>query len=270
LASKDYWRDKVAVVTGGSQGLGWEIARALADRGAHLVLAALPDPQLERSVQTLQASGCEALGVPTDITQQASVDSLVTQVQERFGRVDVLVNCAGRSARGAILETTPDDFLQLLQLNFLAMTRCTVGFGAALVESKGHIINIGSLAAKSASSFLGAYPASKFPVAAYSQQLRLELNPLGVHVLLVCPGPLAREDAGSRYDDQAAGLPEAARKPGGGVRVKGIPPEQLVARILRSCERRKPELVMPAKAKLLFAIAQLSPSLGDWILKKMT
>jgi len=158
----------------------------------------------------------------------------------------------------------------LLELNFLAMTRCTRAFGPSLIESRGHIVNIGSLAAKSASRYLGAYPASKFPVAAYSQQLRLELNPLGVHVLLVCPGPIARPDAGQRYDDQAADLPESARKPGGGVKVKGIAPEKLVAKILRYCERRKPELVMPAKARLLFAIAQLSPTLGDWILTKMT
>jgi short-subunit dehydrogenase len=126
------------------------------------------------------------------------------------------------------------------------------------------------LAAKSASKYLGAYPASKFPVAAYSQQLRYELHPLGVHVLLVCPGPIAREDAGSRYDDQANNLPESARKPGGGVKLKGIPPERLVAKILRYCECRKPELVMPAKARLLFAISQLSPTWGDWIMGKVT
>jgi uncharacterized protein len=80
----------------------------------------------------------------------------------------------------------------------------------------------------------------------------------------------ARPDAGQRYDDQASQLPEAARKPGGGVKLKGIPPEKLVAKILRYCERRKPELIMPARARLLFALAQLSPTLGDWIVTKMT
>lgn len=265
-----YWKDKVVVVTGGSQGLGLAISRAFASSGSRLVLAALADPQLDKSTEELRAAGAEAIGVATDITRQADVDALVQQTRDRFGRVDVLVNCAGRSARGAVLDTTPEQFLQLLELNFLAMTRCTRAFGPSLIESRGHIVNIGSLAAKSASRYLGAYPASKFPVAAYSQQLRLELNPLGVHVLLVCPGPIARPDAGQRYDDLAADLPESARKPGGGVKVKGIPPEKLVAKILRYCERRKPELVMPAKARLLFAIAQLSPTLGDWILTKMT
>jgi uncharacterized protein len=265
-----YWKDKTVVVTGGSQGLGLAISRAFAAGGSRLVLAALPDPQLEASAEALRAAGGEAIGIPTDITRQADVDALVEQTRQRFGRADVLVNCAGRSSRGNVLDTTPEQFQQLLDLNFLAMARCTRAFGADLIESRGHIVNIGSLAAKSASRHMGAYPASKFPVAAYSQQLRLELNPLGVHVLLVCPGPLARPDAGQRYDDQASQLPEAARKPGGGVKLKGIPPEKLVAKILYYCERRKPELIMPARARLLFALAQLSPTLGDWIVTKMT
>jgi short-subunit dehydrogenase len=87
---------------------------------------------------------------------------------------------------------------------------------------------------------------------------------------LVCPGPIARADSGRRYDSQAAGLPESARRPGGGVKLKGISPDKLATNILRYCERRKPELVMPAKARILFALSQLSPTLGDWIIGKMT
>jgi short-subunit dehydrogenase len=225
---------------------------------------------LNVSADQLRAAGAEVIAIAADITRQADVDALVEQTHRHVDRVDMLVNCAGRSARGSALDTTPEQFQQLLDLNFLAMARCTRAFGQDLLASRGHLVNIGSLAAKSASRHLGAYPASKFPVAAYSQQLRLELNPLGVHVLLVCPGPIARPDAGQRYEDQAVQLPESARKPGGGVRLKGIPPEKLVAKILRFCELRKPELVMPARARLLFALAQLSPALGDWLVTKMT
>ena len=265
-----YWKDNVVLVTGGSMGLGQKIATAFAAAGAKIALAALPDEHLEKTAADLRAAGCEAMGIPADITRQEEVDRLFARTVEHFGRLDVLVNCAGRSVRGKVLDTTPEQFQKLLELNFLAGVRCTRAAVPHLIASKGHIVNIGSLAAKSAAKYLGAYPASKFPVAAYSQQLRYELNPQGVHVLLVCPGPIAREDAGARYDDQAADLPERARKPGGGVKLKGIPPERLAAEILRHCERRKAELVMPARARLLFAISQLSPSLGDWIIGKMT
>jgi short-subunit dehydrogenase len=126
------------------------------------------------------------------------------------------------------------------------------------------------LASKIASAYLGAYPASKFAVAAYSRQLRLELAPRGLHVLLVCPGPLQRADAGTRYDDQAAGLPAAARRPGAGAQLKAIDPLALGQRIIRACQRREPELVVPGKVRWLAALSELAPSWGDWILRHKT
>ena len=265
-----YWQDKVVLISGGSSGLGERLARTFAAAGAKLVLGAIDADGVEAVAGSLRGAGCDAIGVWADVTQQEPVDHLIASAVERHGRLDALLNCAGRSARGEALATTPEQFLDLLALNFLATVRCTRAAAPHLIQSKGHLVNIGSLAAKTASKFLGAYPASKFPVAAYSQQLRYELNPQGVHVLLVCPGPIARPDAGLRYDEQASGLPESARRPGGGVKLKGIPPEKLVRNILRYCERRKPELVMPAKARILFAIAQLAPTLGDWIIGRMT
>jgi short-subunit dehydrogenase len=139
-----------------------------------------------------------------------------------------------------------------------------------LLASRGHVVQIGSLAARVASRYLGPYPASKFPLVAYAQQLRLELGPQGLHVLLVCPGPLRRDDSGQRYDDQAEALPPEARRPGGGARLKAIDPHDLARRIARACERRQPELVVPGKARLLFALSQLWPGLGDYLLLRAT
>ena len=113
-------------------------------------------------------------------------------------------------------------------------------------------------------------PASKFPLAAFAQQLRLELGPRGVHTLLVSPGPIARDETGPRYADQSAGLPESATRPGGGARLKAIDPTELAKKILAACEGRRAELVVPAKTKLLFALAQLWPTFSDWILRKNT
>jgi len=265
-----YWQGKAALVTGGSAGFGRAISAAFAGAGAKVVLAALDDGLLQPAAAAMCDAGGEVTAIAADVTRQEDVDSLLADAIDRFGRLDVLVNCAGKSARGAILDTTPEQFQDLLDLNFFAMVRCTRAAGPHLLASKGHIVNIGSLAAKGASRYLGAYPVSKFAVAAYSQQLRLELGPLGVHVLLVCPGPLTRHDAGTRYDDQAQDLPDAVRRPGGGVKLKTISPEYMARRILIACQRRRPELIVPAKARLLFAAAQLWPSLGDWIVRKMT
>ena len=154
-----------------------------------------------------------------------------------------------------------------MRLNFLATVHCTRAALPHLLASQGHLVNIGSLAAKTAAPYLGAYPASKFAVAAYSQQLRLELGPQGLHVLLVCPGPILRADGGSRYDEQTAGLPPVARQAGGTSRLRPIPPARIASKVVRYCERRKPELVMPARVRLLLALAQLFPSLADKIIR---
>ncbi|MDA1051156.1 MAG: SDR family NAD(P)-dependent oxidoreductase [Planctomycetota bacterium] len=264
-----YWQGKVAIVTGGSAGLGLAIAEALGDRGASVMIAARDGGRLHEAVGRLQQKGHRGAGFATDVTDAEQVDSLIDRTISEFGRLDMLVNNVGRSTRGNVLDTGPDEFRELLELNFLSVVRCTQAAAPHLIESRGHVVNIGSLASKSVSKFLGAYPASKFAVAAYSQQLRLELQPQGVHVLLVCPGPIAREDAGQRYDAETRDLPDSARQPGGGVKLRGIPPDRLAARILRACEQRRLELIVPARARWLFAISQLWPSLGDRIIAKM-
>jgi uncharacterized protein len=265
-----YWQDKVVLITGGSAGFGLELARVFAQHGARLVLAARDVDRVAAAAKGLSADGSQAIGVAADVTRDADVQSLLAQAVGRFGRLDVLVNNAGRAARGDALATSPDQFRELLELNFLSLVRCTQAAAPHLLLSRGHLVNIGSLASKTASRYLAAYPASKFPVAAYSQQLRYELGPQGVHVLLVCPGPIARQDQGLRYGPEAADLPPSALKPGAGVKLRGIPPEKLAAKILAACQRRQPELVVPSKARLLFAISQLWPSLGDRIIRKMT
>lgn len=264
------WSAKHALITGGSSGLGLAIARELVVAGAKVALVARDAARLAQAVASLQVPAVQTLAIAADITQQSDVDRLAAQVQQQWGSLDLLVNCAGKSSRGKIEETTPEQFQALWELNFLAAVRCTRAMLPLLLQSRGHVVQIGSLAAKSTARFLGAYPAGKFALAAYSQQLRLELGERGLHVLLVCPGPIARDDAGNRYDAESTDLPEEARRPGGGVKLKGIPPERLAKQILRACERRQPELIVPARARLLFTLSQLWPSLGDWLTLRMT
>ncbi len=265
-----YWQDKVVLITGGAAGLGHRLAKHFAAAGAHLILADRDEQALAQAAEQLAKHGTRVHGVVTDITNQGSVNQLFVAVDDQFGKLDGLVNCAGRSGRGKVLDTTPETFQSFLDLNFFGTVRCTRGAAPRLLKSRGHLVNIGSLAAKMASPYLGAYPVSKFAVAAYSHQLRLELGPQGVHVLLVCPGPIARDDGGNRYSDQAKDLPATAQQPGGGVRIKRIDPDYLAKRLLHACEHRKPELVLPGKARLLAAILQLWPALGDRIIHRKT
>jgi short-subunit dehydrogenase len=263
-----YWNEKTCLITGGSAGLGRAIGRALAAQGAHVVLVARGKETLEATVAEIRADGHRATAIVGDVTCQADVDRIAADVRTNFNRLDLLCNSAGRSARAAILDTTPEDFQQLIDVNFLATVRMTRAFASGLVAARGHLINIGSLASKVAAPYLGPYPASKHTLAAYSQQLRLELGPHGLHVLLACPGPIARDDAGERYVAGSPGVPADAQRPGGGARVPSLSAELVASRILKACERRRLELVVPSRAKLLFALSQFSPSWGDWLLRK--
>lgn len=265
---------QTAIVTGGSSGLGVAIARALVRGGWRVALVARDELKLKDTTDVLQAharelgNSSEVVSLKADITQPTQVADMVGHSIAQFGRLDMLVNCAGVSARGSIQGTSLDEFRRLMELNFFATVSCTQAALPHLLASRGHLVNIGSLASKCAAPYMGGYAASKFAVAAFSQQLRLETQSQGLHVLLVCPGPIARDQPREYAADKD--IPAAARKPGAGAKLKGIEPDWLADKILQACERRQPELVVPGKARLLFALSQWSPHWGDWLLRRMT
>ena len=265
-----YWTDKVAIITGGSGGLGKALAAALVASGAKVAIVARDAARLDATAAELGNGGQTVIAIPADVTQQDQVDRVFQQVVERFGRLDLLVNCAGRSTRGEAIDTTPEEFIDLMDLNFIGAVRCCRAAVPHLLKTRGHLVNISSLAGKAAVRYVGAYPATKFALTAYTQQLRLEMAPRGLHVLLVFPGPIARENSNDRYAHQAAGLPDRARKPGAGVKFGAVPPEKLSRLILRACEQRRPELVYPRIVRLLFTLGQLSPRFGDWLVHRLT
>lgn len=265
-----YWADKVVLVTGASGSFGRTLAEVFATHGAKVVVSARTRETLNNLAETLCGQGHDVLAVPADLTQQDQVDHLFKKTFDHFGRLDALVNNAGRSARARVLNTTPEDFQSLMDLNLLSVVRCTRAALPHLLQSRGHLINIGSLASKTAMPYMGAYPATKFALAAYTQQLRLELKDQGLHVLLVCPGPIASQQTHRRFEDPSIDVPESARKPGGGAKMRALSPEKVARAILSACERRQDELILPRYVRLLFVISQWWPRLGDWILRRNT
>lgn len=264
-----HWQGKAAIITGGSAGLGLHLARQLVTAGARVAIVGRSQARLDEAADGLRGLGGGVLTLAADVAKSGRTAWAVEQAVAEFGGLDLAAACAGLSMRGDLVDTPRSKFEELLAINFLAPLDLAHAAGPHLeATDSGHLVLIGSLATKTAAAHLGAYPASKHPLAALAQQLRLERPAL--HTLLVCPGPIARGDAGRRYDDQSTDLPESARRPGGGAKVSAIDPADLSRRILRACEQRKSELVVPKKARLLFAISQLSPPLGDWLLRKQT
>ncbi|MDO5308687.1 MAG: SDR family NAD(P)-dependent oxidoreductase [Planctomycetia bacterium] len=264
------WQDNIVLVTGGSNGLGKVIATTFAEHGAKLAIVGLERSDVEQTAEEFKSHGYQALPLVADVTKPEDCQRVVTQTVEHYGALDVLVNAAGRTHRGRLMQTPLDEFDSLWRLNVMGTIACTQAAYAQLVARRGHVVNIGSLAAKSASRWVGGYPISKHAVAAFSQQLRLESKEDGLHVLLVCPGPVKRDNPRLYPLKNAEGIPESALMPGGGVKVGKIDPKFLATRILRACAKRQPEIVIPSKARILFAVEQLCPKLGDWLVTKFT
>lgn len=263
----NYWTNKTVVVTGGSSGLGFEIARQLVLCEANVVLVARGEQRLQSARENLDPDGQSVTAISADICRDDDVQQVIDRTLSKHGQLDALFNVAGKSDRGLASATALSRFRELWELNFLAAVRCTQLALPHLLKSRGHVVQMGSLASKIAPRFLGAYPASKFPLTAFSQQLRLEHGADGLHVLLVCPGPVARNDAGMRYQDKTDELPAAARHPGAGAKIGLLDPTQVAIQILRATEKRKIELILPRQARWLFAISQLWPVWGDRLLR---
>ncbi len=264
----EQWNEKVVAITGGSRGLGFVLARCFAKRGCRLALIARDPEQLAETVSTLESEfSVEAAAFTCDLTDSAAVQNVVSGVGNRWGRIDVWVNCAGRSTRRRFSETTIGDYRDLMELNFFAAVQSTMAALSWLQRTDGALVNIGSLASRTAWPWVGPYVASKHALAGFTEQVRLE-GPANVRVVHVCPGPIARPED-NRYAQQSEGLDEQAKKPGAGAPVRRIDPEWLAERIIRAIERREPEVVIPWKARVLFALRDIAPRWQRALLKRL-
>jgi len=180
---------RVAVVIGGTTGIGRALSLGLAEAGADVVASARGADNLESVAREIEARGRRTLRVASDVTDRSSLDALHKTVLGGFGRVDILVNCAGRTKRTPTLDVSEDEWNAILDTNLTGTLRACQIFGRTMVErGYGRIINIGSLASFVAIFEVAAYAASKAAVAALTRQLAIEWGPRGVCVNAIAPG----------------------------------------------------------------------------------
>ncbi len=180
---------RVAVVTGGTTGLGHAIALGLAGAGADVVPSSRRREQVEKTAAEIEALGRQSLRVTSDVQDRVSLQALHDAVIKRFGKVDILVNAAGVTYKAPTLETDEADWLRVMDINLNGTLRTCQIFGTTMVRAGyGRIVNIASLTSYVGFYRVAAYSASKAAVASLTKVLAIELAQTGVNVNALAPG----------------------------------------------------------------------------------
>ena len=187
-------KGKVAVVTGASSGFGEETALVLGEHGADIVAAARRMDRLADLEKRIQAKGVQVLTVKCDVQQEADCKNLIDQAMKRFGRIDILINNAGVMLLGPIDGADTEDWRRMINTNVLGLMYCTHAAVPHMRKQKsGHIVNISSVAGRTARAGSGVYNASKWAVGAFSEALRQEVHMDGIRTTIIEPGAAATE-----------------------------------------------------------------------------
>jgi len=248
------WAGRVALVTGGSRGLGLELARQLVDAGARVAVCARDDDALERARAELAAraaarGGREAdvFARTCDVTDRADVDRLVVAVREALGDVDLLVNNAGVIQVGPTEQMTFEDYDEAMRTNFYGPLHFALAVAPSMqARGRGRIVNISSVGGKFAVPHLVPYSASKFALTGLSEGLRVTLAKHGVYVTTVCPGEMRTGSPAHAVFKGDAAAEHAWFTQADSAPVLSMPTERAARRILRASQGGDAELVMPA------------------------
>jgi NAD(P)-dependent dehydrogenase (short-subunit alcohol dehydrogenase family) len=180
---------KVAVVIGGTSGIGLAIALGIADAGADVVATSRRQSEVDAAAQQIEAKGRRSLNVTSDVSDRKSLEHLLAASLAKFGKVDILVNCAGRTTRTPTIDVSEEEWNAIIDTNLTGILRSCQVFGKHMLErGYGRIVNIASLSSFVALFEVAAYAASKAAVASLTKSLAVEWGPKGVLVNAIAPG----------------------------------------------------------------------------------
>lgn len=180
---------RVAVVIGGTSGIGLALAQGLADTGADVVASSRRTEQVEEAAALIEARGVRTLRMPSDVGSRESLQQLLDAVLTAFGKVDILVNCAGKTKREPTLTVSEETWNDIMNVNVNGTLRACQIFGKHMLDrGYGRIINIASLTTFVSLKEVAAYSASKAAVGALTKSLAIEWSAQGVTVNAIAPG----------------------------------------------------------------------------------
>ena len=248
------FRGKTVVVTGAASGIGLALCGEFAGHGAKIALLDRDETALKREQEKLTDRGADCLGIVCDVSQNDQSSGAIQRVISHYGGVDVLVNNAGITQRGAFVATSIEVFERVMAVNFFGSLYCTKAAIQSLVQRKGLIIVNESVAGFAPLLGRTGYSASKHALHGLFTSLRAEIAGSGTHIMIVCPGfvktnlqsrALGRDGSVTHHPQSRVGTQET--------------PEQVASAIYRGALTRKHMLVLTPVGKLSYWLNRISP-----------
>jgi len=249
---------KVVVITGASSGIGRSLAFSFSAKGAAVVLFARQAEKLEEIRLELAAAGRKVLCVTGDVSREEDCNRLIEAAVGQFGGVDVLVNTAGISMRALFEEVDLSVIRKVMDVNFWGAVYCTKSALPFLLERKGSVVGVSSIAGKKGLPGRTAYSSSKFALEGFLETLRTETLHQGLHVLVACPGFTASNIRNNALSKDGSAQGESPRD-----EQQMMTPDEVAERICRAVIGRKRDLVLTLNGKLAVLLNNWFPSWSD-------
>lgn len=251
-------KSKVVIITGGSSGIGKALARHFGKNGSKVLITGRKQEELDKTVSELQSEGIHIAAYQGDVTIEADNKQMADVAIAKFGKIDVLINNAGISMRALFLESDLEVIRQVMAINFFGTVYATHFCLPHIIENKGSIIGISSIAGYRGLPARTGYSASKFALNGFLEALRTELLKTGVHVLTACPGFTASNIRKRALTIDGTTQGESPRK-----EEKMMSAEECAKHIYNATLNRKKTLVLTGQGKLTFFLNKWFPGWMD-------
>jgi len=251
-------KDKIVLITGASSGIGKAMAFAFGREGARIVICARQATALDTVRAELEQAGITVLALTADVSVETDVKQLIDQTIAHFGRLDMLINNAGISMRSMLIDTDPAVIQKVMDINFMGTVYATRYALPYIIQAKGSIVGISSIAGFRGLPVRAGYSASKFAMNGFLEAVRTELLHTGVHVLTACPGFTASNIRVAALDAHGQAKGETMRD-----EENMMSAEECADHILRAVKSRKRELILTGQGKLTVFLNKLFPALMD-------
>ena len=251
-------KNKVVVITGASSGIGKALASLFFKRGARLVLVARTESKLVEMTSSINNLGGDAIYVVADVSNQLDCSNVIMQAVDKFGGIDILVNNAGISMRALFIDLNLTDFEKVMSINFYGTIYMTKYALKYILERKGSIAGISSIAGHKGLPARTAYSASKFAMTGFLEALRIENLKKGLHVLIASPGFTASNIRQNALNSSGENQKESPRD-----EKKMMSAEEVAECIVFAIIKRRDTLVLTFQGRLLVFLNKFFPNLVD-------